>query len=79
MLSHMRMGVPYEYTHMGRPITYGPIYAYGAEQRYGQNNSMMHAINYETIKVWTNAYHQNSSPGQDFTLKIAQIFDNSCE
>ena len=34
MLSHMRMGVPYEYTHMGRPIrvwanirTWGRTYA----------------------------------------------------
>ena len=32
MLSHTRMGVLYEYTHMGRPIRIWAIYAYGAEQ-----------------------------------------------
>ena len=37
MLSHTRMGVPYEYTHMGRSIrVYGPIYAYGPEQAHGR-------------------------------------------
>ena len=34
MLSHTRMGVLYEYTHMGRPIRVWAIYAYGAEQLY---------------------------------------------
>ena len=34
----------------------------------------------EAIKVQTNAYHQNSLPGQDLMLKVAQIFFvNSCE
>ena len=32
MLAHTRMGVLYEYTHMGRPIRVWAVYAYGAEQ-----------------------------------------------
>ena len=38
----------------------------------GQKNSILHAIARETIKVQTNAHHQNSLPGQDLTLKIVQ-------
>ena len=35
MLSHTRMGVPYEYTHMGRPIrVWANIRTYGAEQSH---------------------------------------------
>ena len=45
-----------------------------------QKNSIQHAIVREAIKVWAIAYRQNSSPGQDIMLKIAQIFlENSCE
>ena len=43
----------------------------------GQKNSILHAIDREATKVPTNAH---SLPGQDLTLKIAQIFfDNSYE
>ena len=46
----------------------------------GQNNSILHAIAREAIKMQTNAHRQNSLPGQDLTLKVAQIFFvNSCE
>ena len=37
MLSHTRMGVPYEYTHnygTSHTHAYGPIYAYAVEHRY---------------------------------------------
>ena len=35
MLSHMHMGIPYEYTHTGDvPYAHGTIYAYGAEHYY---------------------------------------------
>ena len=45
-----------------------------------QKNSIPHAIAREAIKVPTNAHRQNSLPGQDLTLKVAQIFFlNSCE
>ena len=40
----------------------------------GQKNSMVHAIDHETIKVRMNAHCQSALPGQDLTLKIAQIF-----
>ena len=44
----------------------------------GQKNSILHTIDHETIKVLTNAHRQISLPGQDLTLKIAQIFfDNN--
>ena len=46
----------------------------------GQKNSIPHAIAREAIKVQANAHRQNSLPGQDLTLKVAQIFFvNSCE
>ena len=46
----------------------------------GQKNSIVQAIDRETIKVQTNAHRQNSLPGQDLKLKIVQIFfDNFCE
>ena len=46
----------------------------------GQKNSILHAIDRETIKVQTNAHHENSLPEQDLTLKIAQMFfENCCE
>ena len=46
----------------------------------GQKNFMLYAINHETIKVQTDAHHQNSLLGQDLMLKIAQIFfENSHE
>ena len=46
----------------------------------GAKNSILHTIDCEAIKVLTNAHRCNSLPGQDLTLKIAQIFfANSCE
>ena len=46
----------------------------------GQKNAIVHAIAREAIKVQTNAHRQNSLPGQDLMLKVAQIFFvNSCE
>ena len=45
-----------------------------------QKNSILRAIAREAIKVRIIAHHQNSLPGQDFMLKIVQIFfGNSCE
>ena len=45
-----------------------------------QKYSILYASDCETIKVPTNALHHNPLPGQDLTLKIAQIFfENSCE
>ena len=35
-----------------------------------QKNSILHAIDHETIKVHTNAYCRNSLPGQDLMLKL---------
>ena len=52
MLSHTRMGVPYEYTHMGRPIhVYGPIYAYGVEQ-YQLNIAMWIVVNTSNCAIY---------------------------
>ena len=46
----------------------------------GQKNSILHAIAREATKVQTNAHRQNSAPGEDLTLKVAQIFFvNPCE
>ena len=46
----------------------------------GQKNSILHAIDRETIKVQTNVHRQNTLPGQDLMQKIAQIFfEDSCE
>ena len=46
----------------------------------GQKNAILHTIDHETIKAWTNAHHQKSLPGQDPMLNTAQIFfDNPCE
>ena len=51
MLSHTRMGVPYEYMHMGRPIrvwaipyAYGPIYAYMGQNTYTRQYHQNHFI-----------------------------------
>ena len=49
-------------------------------KRYGTEELHYTGNQCETIKVWANAHHQNSLPGQDLMLKIAQIFfDISCE
>ena len=40
----------------------------------GQKNSILHAITREAIKMRINAHCQNSLPGLDPTLKVAQIF-----
>ena len=46
----------------------------------GQKNSILHAIDHETINVQTNTHLQSSLPGQDPMLKFAQtFFENSCE
>ena len=46
----------------------------------GQKNSILHAIAREAMEVRADAHRKNSLPGQDLTLKVAQIFFvNSCE
>ena len=49
---------------------------YGTEELY----LILYSIDSKTIKVRTNAHHQNSLPWQEVKLKIAQIFiEHSCE
>ena len=49
-------------------------------KRYRTEHLHFARIDCETIKVQTNAHHENFLPGQDLMIKIAQIFfDNSCE
>ena len=49
-------------------------------KKYGTEELHPAAIAREAIKVRTNAHCKNSLPGQDLTLKVAQIFFvNSCE
>ena len=46
----------------------------------GQKNSILYAIEHETIKVQTDAHRQNCLFGEDLMLKITLIFfENSCK
>ena len=47
---------------------------------YCIEKSILYEINCKAMKVQANAHCQNSLPGQDLTLRIAQaFFDNFCE
>ena len=56
MLSHTRMGVPYEYTHMGRPIrVWAKIRIWGRTASFGANCTLYQQLGIATVKVETSS------------------------